>query len=134
MNITNWTLHWTSTANRSQNCSIHLLVLIMTREIKWGNLQFYKNWPINVHYIHIWFQHLGLYSYLDVFVQFIALETSFVWLTWQQKWEKFLQHSTQRMKTYDDEVWDMETNYDTPSLRTSKNELLIFIPVAKTWK
>ena len=38
------------------------------------------------------------------------------------------------MKTYDDEVWDMETNYDTPSLRTSKNELLIFIPVAKTWK
>ena len=38
------------------------------------------------------------------------------------------------MNTNDDEVWDMETNYDTPSLRTCKNELLIFTPVAKTWK
>lgn len=93
-NIKNWTLHWTSTANRSQICSICLLVLVMTREIKWGNLQFYKNWSINVHYIHSWFQHLGLYSYLDVFVQFIGLETLSVWLTLQQKWEKFLQHIT----------------------------------------
>jgi len=36
------------------------------------------------------------------------------------------------MNTYDDEVRDMETNCDTPSLRTSKNELLIFSPVPKT--
>lgn len=38
------------------------------------------------------------------------------------------------MNTYDDEVQDMENSYNTSSSKTSKNELLIFIPVAKTKK